>query len=181
MEIVSPIVMLYTVFTNPERNGPLLGSHIWLASLYCVHYLHRSIIGPIRYISRTSEAMVSSNTRALARNPSMAPIHIILMLGAVVFNLINGMLIGGWLGGYGSASSVSTWQLVSGSVIWAAGFYGNIYHEEILRDIRRDKPANKDAEREGRVVVDSGRVYRVPEGGLFRWIWHPHVSSVFFP
>lgn len=102
----------------------------------------------------------------------MAPVHIILALGATVFNLINGSLIGGWLGGYGSASSVPALQLVFGSIIWATGFYGNIYHEEILRGIRRDKPA----ERKGRSVIDNGRVYRVPEGGLFEWIWHPHVG-----
>lgn len=99
----------------------------------------------------------------------------------MIFNIINGSLIGGWLGGYGSTSSVSAWQILLGSVIWAAGFCGNIYHEEILRDIRRDRPVDKDAEREGRaveveVVVDNGRVYRVPEGGLFRLIWHPHVG-----
>lgn len=106
----------------------------------------------------------------------MAPVHIIFALGGTVFNLINGSLIGGWLGGYGSASSVPTLQLVSGSVIWAAGFYGNIYHEEILRGIRRDKPTDKIAERKGRAVIYNGRVYRVPEGGLFRCIWHPHVG-----
>lgn len=106
----------------------------------------------------------------------MAPAHISIPLSGAVFNLINGSLIGGWLGGYGSASSVPTWQLVFGSFIWAVGFYGNIYHEEILRKIRRDKLIDKDAGREGKVVVDNGRVYRVPEGGLFRWIWHPHVG-----
>lgn len=109
----------------------------------------------------------------------MAPIHISFALGGVIFNIINGSLIGGWLGGYGSTSSVPAWQILFGSVIWAAGFCGNIYHEEILRDIRRDRPVDKDAEREGRavvVVVDNGRVYRVPEGGLFRLIWHPHVG-----
>lgn len=106
----------------------------------------------------------------------MAPIHIILALGGTVFNLINGSLIGGWLGGYGSASSAPVLQLVSGSIIWTAGFYGNIYHEEILRGLRRDKPADKGVECKGGAVVDNGRVYRVPEGGLFKWIWHPHVG-----
>lgn len=173
MEIVSPLTMLYTVFTNPERNSPLPGSHQWLIFLFCVHYFHRSIISPLRYICtlHTSGGLRLTPTH---RNPSMAPVHIIIAFCAVVFNLINGSLIGGWLGGYGSASSVPAWQLLSGSFIWAAGFCGNIYHEEILRNIRRDGPIDK--EHEGRVVVDNGRVYRVPEGGLFRLIWHPHVG-----
>lgn len=106
----------------------------------------------------------------------MAPIHISFALSAVIFNIINGSLIGGWLGGYGSTSSVPAWQILFGSVIWAAGFCGNIYHEEILRDIRRDRPVDKDAEGRAVVVMDNGRVYRVPEGGLFRLIWHPHVG-----
>lgn len=105
----------------------------------------------------------------------MAPTHITLTLGGLAFNLINGSLIGGWLGGYGSASSVPTLQLVAGSILWAVGLYGNIYHEEVLRNIRRDKSFDKDAEQEGKVVVNNGRVYKIPEGGLFRWIWHPHV------
>lgn len=175
MEIVSPLTMLYTVFTNPERNGPLPGSHQWLIFLFCVHYFHRSIIGPLRYICATHLPLGLRLTPS--RNPSMAPVHISFALAAVVFNLINGSLIGGWLGGYGSASSVPAWQLLSGSLIWAAGFCGNIYHEEILRNIRRDGPVGKDAEHKGRTVVENdGRIYRVPEGGLFRFIWHPHVS-----
>lgn len=176
MEIVSPLTMLYTVFTNPERNGPLPRSHQWLIFLFCVHYFHRSIISPLRYIC-TPHAPLGPRLTPTHRNPSMAPVHIILALGAVVFNLINGSLIGGWLGGYGSANSVPGWQLLSGSLIWAAGFCGNIYHEEILRNIRRNGPVGKDTEHERRtVVVDNGRVYMVPEGGLFRFIWHPHVG-----
>lgn len=109
----------------------------------------------------------------------MAPTHIVLSLGGVAFNLINGSLIGGWLGGYGSASSVPSWQLTAGSVLFGVGLFGNIYHEEILRNIRRNKSFNKDVEREGKVVVDNGRIYKIPEGGLFKWIWHPHVCSSF--
>lgn len=158
MELVSPLTMLYTVFTNPERTQPLSYIHLWLVTLYCLHYAHRALISPLM-------------------NHSMAPINIIIPIGAAFFNLMNGSLIGGWLGGYGSAKHVPMWQVIAGSVLFVTGLFGNVYHEEVLREIRRDKRVDKNVEKEGKVVVENGRVYKIPEGGLFRWVWHPHYFS----
>lgn len=101
----------------------------------------------------------------------MAPTHIIITLAGVGFNIINGSMIGGWLGGFGSAAEVPTWQIVAGSSIFLVGLWGNIYHEEILRDIR-NKPGKDEI-----VVNDNGRIYKVPQGGLFDYIWYPHYFS----
>jgi 3-oxo-5-alpha-steroid 4-dehydrogenase 1 len=104
----------------------------------------------------------------------MAPTHIIITLAGVGFNLINGSMIGGWLGGFGSTAKVPTWQIVAGSSIFLVGLWGNIYHEEILRDIR-NKPGK--VSKDEIVVDDNGRIYKVPQGGLFDYIWYPHVGN----
>ncbi|PUU84411.1 3-oxo-5-alpha-steroid 4-dehydrogenase-domain-containing protein [Tuber borchii] len=158
MELCSPLTLLYTIYTNPERTGGLPKIHIWLATLYCMHYFHRALLSPIL-------------------NPSMGPMNLIMVIAGVVFNIINGSAIGGWLGGYGSAADVPVWQISIGSAVFILGLWGNMYHEEILREIRRDKSFDKNAQREGRVVTSNGRVYKIPEGGLFKWVWNPHYIS----
>ncbi|CUS14668.1 unnamed protein product [Tuber aestivum] len=155
MELFSPLTLLYTICTNPERTGEIPKTHTWLASLYCIHYLHRALLSPIR-------------------NSSMGPMNFIMVCAGVSFNIINGSAIGGWLGGYGSAADVPVWQVSIGSAMFVLGLWGNMYHEEILREIRRDTSFAKDAEKQGRLVRSGGRVYKIPEGGLFKWVWCPH-------
>jgi 3-oxo-5-alpha-steroid 4-dehydrogenase 1 len=106
----------------------------------------------------------------------MSPSHIIIVICAIAFNLVNGSAIGGWLGGYGSVKEVPLWQVVLGSVLFLLGLWGNVYHEEILRDLRRDGSNVK--KRETAVRSEDGkRVYKIPQGGLFKYCWFPHVSS----
>lgn len=104
----------------------------------------------------------------------MADYHILIFLSGVGFNVVNGSAIGGWLGGYGGNLEVATWKVILGSVLFFAGLWGNVYHEEILRKIRRIPEEGKDSDK---VVSDDGtRVYRIPQGGLFTFVWFPHVS-----
>jgi 3-oxo-5-alpha-steroid 4-dehydrogenase 1 len=158
MELVSPLTLLYTIYTNPSRAGaPLPKAHAWLTTLYCMHYFHRALLSPLR-------------------NPSMAPFNVLLFFAGVAFNLVNGSAIGAWLGGYGSAAEVPTWQLVLGSAMFLLGLWGNVYHEEILRDIRRDTQERK--KKDDDTVECDGRVYKIPRGGLFESCWYPHVSPL---
>lgn len=124
--------------------------------------------------------IVSSVSTDSRSNPSMGPMNIIIFLGGIGFNIINGSLIGGWLGGYGSTSNVPTWRIATGSIIFFAGLLSNMYHEGILRDIRRDSPTERSSRRGGTTVMSNGRLYKIPEGGLFRWIWTPHVCPTPF-
>jgi 3-oxo-5-alpha-steroid 4-dehydrogenase 1 len=164
MELVSPLTLLYTIYTNPSRTTePLPKAHVWLTTLYCMHYFHRALLSPLR-------------------NPSMAPFSVLLFFIGVAFNLVNGSAIGGWLGGYGSAVEVPAWQVVVGSAMFLLGLWGNVFHEEILRDVRwnvRAGGSEKEEEEDGGMVVSEGRVYKIPQGGLFRYCWYPHVSFVF--
>ena len=74
----------------------------------------------------------------------MAPIHIFVWTSALIFQVINGLSIGGWLGGYGPTkprdwAARPAWTVWAGMAIWAAGFAGNVYHDDVLRAIRRNK------------------------------------------
>lgn len=70
-----------------------------------------------------------------------------------------------------------------GMMIWALGFFANIFHDDELREIRRaaarnqkkraeatEKSTGKD--KSGKVAVD--KVYMIPQNGLFRYILYPH-------
>ena len=166
-ELVAPLTLLATIHASPARaraDGRLPVAHLWLAGLFCAHYLHRSLLSPLR-------------------NPSMAPTHALLTLAAVAFNLANGSAIGAWLGGYGSAATVPVWQLGLGSALFLLGLCGNVYHEEVLRDIRRTSgnpatsgAAAKDGNEAPAVSsADGQRLYKIPQGGLFAYCYYPHV------
>jgi 3-oxo-5-alpha-steroid 4-dehydrogenase 1 len=152
MELVSPLTLLYTILTHPSE-AVLIPTHSWLTILFCVHYAHRAIISPLR-------------------NPSMASTHVFIPLAAACFNLCNGSLIGGWLAGY-YGHPATGWQVGLGSAIFLSGFVGNVFHEEVLRRIR-SSPSSA-----GITTVVGGRVYGIPEKGLFKYCWHPHVSFLF--
>ena len=168
-ELVAPLTLLATIYASPARAAgpPLPAAHLWLAGLFCTHYLHRSLLSPLR-------------------NPSMAPLHGLLVLAGVAFNLANGSAIGAWLGGYGTAAAVPAWQLGLGSVLFLLGLWGNAYHEEILRDIRRTG-GNPAAAAAAAAAAKGGgggpavfgaegrRLYEIPQGGLFAYCYYPHV------
>jgi 3-oxo-5-alpha-steroid 4-dehydrogenase 1 len=119
----------------------------------------------------------------------MSPIHIVVWISAVCFQLINSLSIGSWLAGYGptthlewknSATSYGVGvRMGLGLLLWAVGFAGNIYHDDVLREIRRAAMR----EQKKREEADAGRagkgkgvhkVYKIPQDGLFRWILYPH-------
>jgi 3-oxo-5-alpha-steroid 4-dehydrogenase 1 len=125
----------------------------------------------------------------------MSPIHPFVWLAAIFFQVINGLSIGSYLGGYGPATRAA-WQtsgnnyrvggrMELGMMIWGLGFVGNILHDDELREIRRaalrnqkkgaeaadESPGKRKAGAEQKGV---DKVYMIPENGLFRWIFYPH-------
>ncbi|KAI5845414.1 3-oxo-5-alpha-steroid 4-dehydrogenase-domain-containing protein [Tricharina praecox] len=159
MELLSPSTLLYSIYSNPTRPLALPRSHVWLTTLYLMHYFHRALLSPLR-------------------NPAMADMHIVIAVAMGAFNLLNGTAIGAWLGGYGSAEETPSWMIALGSAMFLAGLWGNVYHEEVLRDIRRETAGSEKKVDDGETVVsEEGRVYKIPHGGLFAYCWHPHYFS----
>jgi protein-S-isoprenylcysteine O-methyltransferase Ste14 len=86
---------------------------------------------------------------------------IVIMGSAIFFNLVNGSILGGWLGSY--AAYPSDW--LTGPAFWGGmalflmGAAINIWSDEILLRLR--KPG------------ETG--YKIPQGGLFRWVSCPNL------
>lgn len=137
---------------------------IVLILVQTIHYIYRALIAP------------------LFLNPSMSPIHPFILISALSFQVINGSCIGGYLAGYGP-TTVYDWaatapRLEIGMMIFFAGFIGNIYHDDELREIRRAaaKTQQRKAEAQGEKNKEGkvDKVYRIPENGLFRVVLYPH-------
>ena len=71
----------------------------------------------------------------------MSPIHPLVWICAIGFQMFNALSIGGWLAGHGPTTA-GDWagrylSMEIGLVIWAWGLLGNIFHDDDLREIRR--------------------------------------------
>ncbi|KAL5345945.1 hypothetical protein ACLOAV_008975 [Pseudogymnoascus australis] len=115
MELPAPLLLVYTMTGLRATLPPPPKENLILAGIYVTHYIYRALLAPLL-------------------NPSMSPIHPIIILGAWVFNTLNALSLGGHLAGLGP---ILTTRLALGLPIWALGFVGTITHDEILRRGRR--------------------------------------------
>lgn len=138
MELVAPITATY--FAWPHCNGML--------ALYVLHYINRAVVQPLR-------------------SPTRSPLHAVVVVCAVFFNAMNGFLLGTWLRGEGQvvdAPFAGAYTL--GLAVFAAGLAGNIWHDNVLMQLRR-APS-------GPHIQTSTSHYRIPYGGLYTWISYPN-------
>jgi len=160
MELVSPIMFIYTFATSPLTvKAPALPSpterHGILAIAFLIHYANRAVFSPLR-------------------TPSRSKTHLIVTFSGILFNVLNGSLLGCYLSSpYGRLylQGVSTPTFYTGLAIWVLGFVGNIYHDEILLNIRRKANSKGKGKAEGK---DKGEHYAIPQGGLFSLISYPN-------
>ena len=111
----------------------------------------------------------------------MSPIHLLVWFSAFCFQLVNATCIGGWLAGYGPTTAADwSGMMINtqvGLMLFAAGLFGNIFHDDELRDIRRN--AMKRQEEKSKAQNEAGgkgvdKVYEVPRNGLFEYCLYPH-------
>ncbi|PPQ97410.1 hypothetical protein CVT26_006794 [Gymnopilus dilepis] len=162
MELVSPLMFLYTFITSPLTvKAPPLPSltepHAVLALCYLIHYANRALLSPLR-------------------TPSRSKTHIIVPLWGMFFNTINGSLMGSYLSSpyarkYIPEAPRSMFYL--GLALWFVGLLGNIYHDEILLDIRR-KANSKGKGKADANGKPAGEHYAIPQGGLYSLISYPN-------
>ncbi|TKA66302.1 hypothetical protein B0A49_06943 [Cryomyces minteri] len=164
MEAPGFITLLYVMYTLPKQQGieSLPWANWTMAALFTIHYIYRALLAP------------------LVLNPSMSPIHITVWASALIWQITNGLSLGGWLGGYGP-TTVYDWagrlyMIEVGLVIWGWGLLGNMYHDDDLREIRRAAGwrQKKEAEKTGKPVQSVDKVYMLPKNGLFHFILYPH-------
>ncbi|KAJ7429576.1 hypothetical protein FB451DRAFT_1357444 [Mycena latifolia] len=118
MELVSPIFFLYALFRGQTRSI--------LAGAYLIHYLNRALVSPLR-------------------TPSRSKSHLIVPLSAVLFNTLNGSLMGSFIS---SRIARSPHILLCRPRVWAFGFA---------------------AQRRG-----EGEHYAIPNGLLFNFVSYPN-------
>lgn len=76
---------------------------------------------------------------------------------------MEGYCMGAYIGGFGNLAS-GDFAFIIGLTLWFLGFAGNVYHEDILYGLRRTKKGDR-------------QEYKLPTGGLFRYISFPHYLS----
>ena len=70
-----------------------------------------------------------------------------------------------------------------GLALWVAGFAGNIYHDDELRELRRSslKEQRQKANAEGvKSEASVDKVYKIPQAALFQYILYPHYLCEWF-
>ncbi|KAF4551830.1 3-oxo-5-alpha-steroid 4-dehydrogenase-like protein 2 [Elsinoe fawcettii] len=163
METPGMAIVLYSILTIPTQLGlkELPWANYTMAALYIMHYIYRAWLFPFL-------------------QPSMSPIHALPFLSAVGFNVMNGISIGGWVGGYGAPTQAywgySAWRVELGMILWGWSLLGNIFHDDDLREIRRAalRMQKEKADKEGKPVEGVEKVYMIPKNGLFHYILYPH-------
>ncbi|KAF8965228.1 3-oxo-5-alpha-steroid 4-dehydrogenase-domain-containing protein [Flammula alnicola] len=163
MELISPSAFIYTFLSSPlTMKTPPLPALIEppsiLALCFLLHYLNRALVSPLR-------------------TPSRSKTHLIVPLSGVVFNIINGSLMGSYLSSpfarmYHQGPVRPSFYVGLG--MWAMGLVGNIYHDEVLLNIRRK------AKSKGKGKADGGEHYSIPQGGLYSLISYPNYFFEWF-
>lgn len=172
MELVAPMAFLFNLLraplaspSTPPIQLSLHDPRFILAAFYLVHYANRALISPLR-------------------SPGRSKAHVIVTLAGIVFNTVNGSLLGTYVSSatcaaytFNASTGTSThgMRMLVGIALYAAGLLGNIYHDEILYDLRRDAMKNKaEAEARGDEKANSKPHYGIPYGGLYRFISYPN-------
>ncbi|KAJ6613591.1 3-oxo-5-alpha-steroid 4-dehydrogenase-domain-containing protein [Mycena sp. CBHHK59/15] len=154
MELVSPAMFIYAFLNAPlgSRSLHLASPQSLLVGAYLIHYLNRALLSPLR-------------------TPSRSKSHIIVPLSAVAFNTVNGSLLGAFLSSPAAPSpaAYSRPTFWVGMALWALGFAGNIVHDEILLNIRRNAKSKGKAK-----DAAPGEHYAIPHGLLYRYISYPN-------
>ncbi|KAJ2707751.1 hypothetical protein FB645_000524 [Coemansia sp. IMI 203386] len=83
--------------------------------------------------------------------------HVGIMLSACLFNTVNGYINGRWLATEYKNRSEDPVLAIGGICMFALGMAGNIYHDDLLMNLRRRTTG-----------------YSIPFGGLFGLVSCPH-------
>jgi len=163
MELIAPAAFLTTLYMHPfspkafmvpSANGDGVTPQAVLVGFYLIHYLNRALLSPLR-------------------TPSRSPSHPFVVIAAIFFNSINGFLLGAYLSSATAdkflRGAFLTPRFWVGAALWAAGFAGNIIHDEILLNIRRKAKAKGKSSNN-----KQGEHYAIPTGLLYKYISYPN-------
>lgn len=169
MELVAPVTFSYAFLHSPLSptnfgQAPLLSLSnppTFLAALFLLHYVNRAIVSPLR-------------------TPSRSKSHLGVPLSAVSFNVTNGALMGAYLSSPSAAKflagAFSRPLFLVGVGLWALGLAGNILHDEILLNIRRNAKSKGKAraQEDDNNGKNKREHYAIPYGYLYSYISYPN-------
>ncbi|KAG7087909.1 hypothetical protein E1B28_011958 [Marasmius oreades] len=170
MEIFSPICCTLSFLAaplsmpvlTPTSQLPLYPGQKVLLGLFLVHYGNRAIISPLR-------------------TPSRSKAHISVPFASILFNVVNGSLMGTYLNSPQAriwlAGKEKEWWWWAAITLWAAGFVGNIAHDEILFNLRRKTKGQSDKKNDDAKPgqpKQQGEHYAIPYGLLYKYITFPN-------
>ncbi|KAJ3762008.1 hypothetical protein EV360DRAFT_79728 [Lentinula raphanica] len=162
MELWSPLGFIYAIHHSPLSTNPssLSVPQMILIGCFLVHYLNRGFISP-------------------ARAPSRSRMHVFMPLTGLFLNTTNGGLLGSYISSplahqyLQPESTFASPQFYIGIFLWAVGFLGNFWADEILSDIRRKGILKGKEEGQTKILHDM-EYYGIPNGFLYRWISFPN-------
>jgi 3-oxo-5-alpha-steroid 4-dehydrogenase 1 len=189
MEIVSPVSFIATYLSAPfspsGKPPPLNHTSTLLAALFVAHYINRAILSPLRSPgrSRTHVGVVFSAILFNLVNPPLmaaflsAPETYPNSLHQKITLQYSGLLaqIQGGLKALLIRQQVdqahdTSWTrptFLIGVTLFLVGFASNIFHDEILHQLRRDAPPKPDGTHN----------YAIPHGYLYNYISYPNYFS----
>jgi len=111
--------------------------------LFFIHYLHRSLVYPL---------MIRTKGKKMP---------LVIMLSAVLFNTVNGSLLGCWFGRFAHYSDnwYSSAKFITGTILFIGGMILNWTSDYHLIHLRRKGETG----------------YKIPQSGLFKWVASPNL------
>jgi 3-oxo-5-alpha-steroid 4-dehydrogenase 1 len=192
MEIFSPAsfiaTYLFAPFSPTGKPPPLNHPSTLLAALFVVHYINRAIISPLRSPGRSRTHLVvvfAAIIFNLVNPPLLAaflsapetypnPFHQgIIQHSSGTWNRTQDVVKAQFIrlsGDHASQAHETSWThptFLIGITLFLVGFASNIFHDEILYQLRRDTPPK----------LDGKHTYAIPYGYLYERISYPNYFS----
>lgn len=147
MELPASLSFLY-FFSRGERRAELVP--MILAAMWCLHYANRGFFFPL--------------SMRVARGQKGSFSALVMCTGWAVTSL-HGYFHGSFFAGLG-AHYTRAWltdpRFLAGLALYYLAFAGNLHSDWVIRNLRsRDE------------IARGEKIYRIPTGGLFRWVSSP--------
>lgn len=144
MELPSLLIMSYYLITGSFT----FLNYSWILFLFWMgHYVHRTLIYPFRIKS----------------TPKKMPV--LIVLNAIIFNVINAGLNGFFLAEFSNGlydeSWLSSWNFLSGLIVFFTGAYINVKSDSMLIRLRAKGETD----------------YKIPKGFLFEYVSSPNLMG----
>lgn len=150
---------VYAYLTRDENVFSSSPANCILLSLFCIHYINRAVLYPIR-MSKASQ-----------------PVNLAVLTSAISFCTVNGYLQGLEYCQFRvySKNYISSPQFITGFILWCTGFLLNLQADSILRRLRITPP-------KAQYKIPNGGLFRYTScanfcGEIIEWLGYAIASN----